>query len=118
LILDSVADTVGRRTEFIVNGLAEIVTPTGNPLQDLNDTYAQYITAADGAGEISINFLAAGPNDEANLNGIQLLALPTTPVPEPSTLPLLASAIGALLFCRWHRPRAPGKLESLGPVGD
>lgn len=107
LILDSAANDIGRTTLFSVAGMDQTVSPTGIPTQGLGDSYAEFTVTADLAGEIIISMsgvATGGPAfPEANLNGIQLIALPAS-VPEPPSALIVLTALMGLAWLRKPKP--------------
>lgn len=107
LILESVADTVGRATLFVVDGVSQVVSSDGLPIQGLYSSYAEFLVAADLAGDITFTMSAVGTGGmgfpEANLNGIQLVRMSSTaPIPEPSAY---VTAIVGLFLLGWFQRR-------------
>jgi hypothetical protein len=108
LILYSVANAVGRSTLFTVDGMSEAVTPTNTQNLIQGNNYAELFVGADASGDLQITFAENGvapgsPTStfpEANLNGIQLTQVP---VPEPSTIALVATGLFGLGLILYRR---------------
>ncbi|WP_243359753.1 hypothetical protein [Fundidesulfovibrio terrae] len=109
LILESVADNIGRATLFVVDGMSQIVASDGVPIQGLYSSYAEFLVAAGVTGDITFTMSAVGTGGigfpEANLNGIQLVRISSTaPIPEPSAY--LTAIVGLFLLGWVQRRRA------------
>jgi hypothetical protein len=74
----SAADDIGRGTTFTVGGVKQTVTPTASTTFAVNNNFADFISQADAGGHLAISMSAAGTGafPEANMNGIQLRAIP------------------------------------------
>lgn len=109
LLLYSVANAVGRTTQFTVDGRSEIVTPTSSRFLSLGRNFALFMTTADASGDLSAVVSWLSPSHEGDLNGFQLLQLPAAAVPEPASLALVGGAlVGLGLFGRRRTPAARG----------
>lgn len=98
LVLYSSTNLAGRKTDFTVSGVTKSVSPitASSLIEGVN--YADFITAADGSGELSFTF--TGDGSESALNGFQIQSV--TAVPEPSSLTMV-SLIGIFVagyLCR------------------
>jgi len=103
LILDSAADAIGRSTLFSVDGMNQTVSPIGIPTQGLSDSYAEFMVTADPGGKITFSMSGVGTGGafgfpEANLNGIQLVSLPSSVPEPPSTLIVIIGLAGLAWF--------------------
>jgi len=95
LILYSVANNIGRVTDFTVGGTTQSVVPTSTTMLTAGVNYTDFTAVADALGHLTISFTAGANSSEGDLNGLQLQEL-TISMPEPASLTLLAMGLAGL----------------------
>ena len=106
LVLYSVANTSGRQTDFLVNGVTQSVTAQAGTTLVAGQNYTDFTATANASGQLVITFygsVSGNSDGEGDLNGLQLQALPPPPpqtTPEPASLALLGSALALTLAAR------------------
>ncbi len=92
--------STGRSLDITANG-KDVGTATQTNANTFieGDNYLYFTTFADSSGDIALD--ANTLNGEADINGFQMM-----PVPEPTSLPLIAAGLGALGVVSLRRRRA------------